>query len=98
MRAGKGSTLFISNEDMIDIIKTIKSLEYSVVLIDGVTKTVKHEIKKQESRFFRALLASLADSLVQPVIFLEEELEEQEDDIWIKTFSSTLSFKQCRDY
>ena len=69
MRGGKGSTLLISNEDMIDIIKTIKSLEYSVVLIDGVTKTVKHEIKKQESRSFRALLASLADSLVQPVIF-----------------------------
>ena len=46
VRAGKGFTLFISNEDMNDIIKIIKSLEDSNVLIDGITETVKHEIKK----------------------------------------------------
>ena len=46
MRAGKRFTLFISNEDMNDIIKFIKSLEDSGVVIDGVTETVKHEIKK----------------------------------------------------
>ena len=34
----------------------------------GITETVKHEIKKQEGRFFPALLGSLAASLVQPVI------------------------------
>ena len=32
VRAGKGLTLFISNEDMNDIIKIIKSLEDSGVL------------------------------------------------------------------
>ena len=37
---------------MNDIIKIVKSLEDSGVLIDGITETVKHEIKKQESRFF----------------------------------------------
>ena len=36
---------------MNDIIKTIKSLEDSGVLTDGVTETVKHGIKKQEGRF-----------------------------------------------
>ena len=46
MRAGKRFTLFISNEDMNDIIKFIKSLEDSGVVIGGVTETVKHEIKK----------------------------------------------------
>ena len=46
VRAGKGFTLFISNEDMNDIINIIKSLEDSVVLIDGVTETIKDEIKK----------------------------------------------------
>ena len=40
MRAGKGFTLFISNDDMSDIIKIIKLLEDSGVLIDGVTETV----------------------------------------------------------
>ena len=37
VRTGKGFTLFISNEDMNDIIKIIKSLED-----DGITETVKH--------------------------------------------------------
>ena len=68
MRAGKGFTLFISNEDLNDIIKIIKSLEDSGILIDGVTETVKHEIKKQEGRFLGALLAPLVVSLVQLVI------------------------------
>ena len=58
--------VFISNDDM-NIIKILKS-EDSGVLIDGVTETVKHEIKKQEGRFIWALLAPLAASLVQPVI------------------------------
>ena len=36
---------------MNDIIKMIKPLEDSGELIDGVTETVKHEIKKQEGGF-----------------------------------------------
>ena len=70
MRAGKGFTLFISNEDMNDIIEVMKSLEDPGVLIDGVTETVKHEIKRQEGGFLEALLAALVASLVQPVISL----------------------------
>ena len=38
--------VFISNGDVNDIIKVIKSLKISGVLIDGPTETVKHEIKK----------------------------------------------------
>ena len=52
---------------MNNIIKIIKSLEDSGVLIDGVTQSVKDEIKKQEGGFLGALLAPLAASLVQPV-------------------------------
>ena len=36
---------------MSDIIKIIKSLEDSDILIDGVTKTVKHEIKNKRADF-----------------------------------------------
>ena len=68
VRAGKGFPLFISNEDMSDIIKILKLLEDSGVLNDGVAETVKHEIEKQEGRFLVALLAPLAASLLQPVI------------------------------
>ena len=48
MRARKGFTLFIPNEDINDINKIMKSLEYSGVLIDGDTETVKNEMKKHE--------------------------------------------------
>ena len=41
----KRFTLFISNEDINYIIKVIKLFEDSGVLIDGVTETVKYEIK-----------------------------------------------------
>ena len=52
VRARKGFTLFISNEDVNDIIQIIKSLEDLLVLIDRVPETVKHEIKKkQKGRF-----------------------------------------------
>ena len=57
---GKGFTLFISNEDVNDIIKIIKALEDSGVLIDGVTETVKNEIKENKTPDF--LLAPLAAS------------------------------------
>ena len=46
VRAGKGFTLFISNEDMNDINKIMKSLENSNVLIDRLTEKVNHEIKQ----------------------------------------------------
>ena len=44
VRAGKGFTLFILDEGMNDIIKIIKSLGYSGVLIKGVSETVKHKL------------------------------------------------------
>ena len=50
------------------IIKTIESLDDSVVLIDGITGTVKDEIRKQEGGPLGVLLAPLAAWLVKPVI------------------------------
>ena len=68
VRVGKVFTLFISNDDMNDIIKVIKPLENPCVLIDWVTETVKHRMEKRSGGFLGALLASLAASLAQPVI------------------------------
>ena len=51
VRARKGCTLFTPNKDMNDIIRIINSLEDSSVSIDGVTETVKHEIKKNKVVF-----------------------------------------------
>ena len=73
--SGKGTvserkvfTSFISNEDLNDFIRIIKSLENSDALIDGHTEAVKHEVEKQEDGFIGALLSHLAASLVQSVI------------------------------
>ena len=60
VRAGKGFNLFISNEDMNDIIKIIKPLEDSGLLIDGFTETVKHDIKKQEGRFLGSFVSTFS--------------------------------------
>ena len=49
VRTGKRITLSILNGVMDDIIRFIKLLESSVVLLDGVIETVKHEIKMQEN-------------------------------------------------
>ena len=54
---------------MNDIIKIMKSLKDSRVLIDEVTETVKDETIKQEGGFLEALLTPLAASLVQLVSF-----------------------------
>ena len=53
---------------MNDIIKVIKSIDDSGVLIDEVTEIVNDGIKKQEGGFLGALLPPLATSLVQTVI------------------------------
>ena len=65
----KKFNLFISKEDVNDIIKVIKSVQNSGVLIDGVTETGKHESKKQEGGFLGALSQSLAASVVQTCNF-----------------------------
>ena len=53
---------------MNDIIKIIKSLEDSDLLINRTTEIVKHKIKKQEGGWLWVLLAALAASVVQPLI------------------------------
>ena len=52
VRAGRGFTLLISNEDMDDIIKIVESLKKSGLLTDSATKTeIKHEIKNRKVDF-----------------------------------------------
>ena len=47
-RAEKGFNLKASNEDINDIIRIIKSLESSSILIDCVTEKVKHQRKNKK--------------------------------------------------
>ena len=42
------TTLIISNDEIGDIIKIVKSLEGSGLLLKGVTETVQNEVKEQK--------------------------------------------------
>ena len=49
---GSGNTtLIISNKDMDDLIRIVKSLEDSGLLLKGVTKSVQNEVKDQKGGF-----------------------------------------------
>ena len=45
------TTLIISNDEMDDILKIVKSLEDSGVLLKGVSETIQHEAKEQRGEF-----------------------------------------------
>ena len=49
---------------MEDIIKTVKSLEDSGLLLKGVTETVQNEVKEQKGGFLSMLLGTLGTSLL----------------------------------
>ena len=59
-----GIKLIIEEEDMQDIIKIIKELENSDILLKGVSKTIENEIKEQRGGFLSMLLGTLGASLL----------------------------------
>ena len=58
------TTLIITNDEMKDIIKIVKSLEDSGLLLKGVTETVQNEVKEQKGGFLSMLLGTLGASLL----------------------------------
>ena len=61
---GNHTKLKISNDDMQDLLKAVKSLEDSGILLDEVTETVKNEVKEQKGGFLSILLGTLGASLL----------------------------------
>ena len=61
---GAGVKLIIEQEDMKDIMKIIKALENSGILLKGVSKAIKIETKEQKGRFLSMLLGTLGASLL----------------------------------
>ena len=62
------TTLIISNNEMEDIIKIVKSLEDSGLLLKGVTETVQNEVKEQKGGFLSMLLGTLGASLLGNIL------------------------------
>ena len=61
---GSGVKLIIKQEDMKDIMKIIKALKNSGILLKGVSKTIKNETKEQRGGFLSMLLGTLGASLL----------------------------------
>ena len=64
LNLAKRATLTISNEELNDIMKTIKSFEESGLLIKGVSKTMKNEAKRKKPGFSSMLLGTLSGRLL----------------------------------
>ena len=60
----RNATLIIPNEEMNGIMKTIKFLEESGLLIKDVSETIKNEAKEQKGGFLGMLLGTLGVSLL----------------------------------
>ena len=60
--------LIISNDEMDDIIKIVKSFEDSGVLLKGASETIQHEAKQQRGGFLSMLLGTLGASLLGDIL------------------------------
>ena len=58
------TTLIISNDEMEDILKIVKSLEESGTLLKEVSETIRNESKEQKGGFISVLLGTLGVSLL----------------------------------
>ena len=65
---GSGVKLIIEQEDMKDIMKIIKALENSGILLKGVSKTIKNETKEQKGGFLSMLLGTLGANLLRNLL------------------------------
>ena len=62
--SGNTTTLIISNDEIMDIIKIVKFLEDSGLLLEDVTETVQNEVKEQKGELLSMVLGTLGASLL----------------------------------
>ena len=62
------TTLIISNDEIDDILKIVKSLEDSGVLLKGVSETIQNKAKEQRGGFLSMLLGTLGASLLGDIL------------------------------
>ena len=62
--ASRNTTQIISNDEIGDIIKIVKFLEDSGLLLKGITEIVQNEVKEQKGGILGMLLGTLGASLL----------------------------------
>ena len=69
------TTLIISNDELDDILKIVQALEDSNILLKGVGKTIKNEIKEQKGGFLSILLSTLGAILLGNLLSANFEIK-----------------------
>ena len=64
LRSSHNKSLIISNDELEDFLKIVKSLEDSGISLEGVSETIKNEAKEQNGGFLSILLGTLGVSLL----------------------------------
>ena len=68
MLGSGNTTLIISNKDIEDLIKIVKSLEDSALLLKGITELIQNEVKEQKGGFLIMFLGTLGTSLSENLL------------------------------
>ena len=76
--SGHNTTLIISNDEMEDIVKIVKYLEDSGILLKGASETIKNEAKERKGEFLSMLLGPLGASLLGDMLFGEGVIRAEE--------------------
>ena len=66
--SASNTTIIISNNEIEDMIKIVKSLEVYCLLLNGVTETVQNEVKEQKGGFLSILLGTSGASLLGNIL------------------------------
>ena len=62
------TALIVSNEEIGDIMKMVKSVKESGLLIKGAGETIENKTKEQKGGFIGMLLGILGDSLLEHLL------------------------------
>ena len=102
---GSGMTaLIISNREMEESIKIVKSLEKSGLLIKGVSETIKNETREQKGGFLDMLLVTLGTGILGSLLTVKGVIRGGDDADyelfcvmldWLKVFSLISSWDHC---
>ena len=71
----------MSNDEMEDIIKVVKSLEDSGFLLKLDTETVQNEVKEQKGGYLSMLLGILGASLLGNLLTGKEYIEQEKEKV-----------------
>ena len=97
LRSSHNKSLIISNDELEDFLKIVKSLEDSGISLEGVSETIKNEAKEQNGGFLSILLGTLGVSLLGDMFVGKGVTRAREGTAKVGFESKMSSFKKIID-